>query len=159
MTLIFELLILIFFYHSPRKEYIKLFETNTIAASDVIQALLPLLRQRGQDKTKRIVNISSTLGSLSLVSTLKFVGNVSPAYCASKAALNMITKIFADDLEEENFIVNSMCPGWVQTDMGGKEAPVKLEDSISGMLNTIENVATKENNGLFLNFEGKIVAF
>lgn len=71
----------------------------------------------------------------------------------------MITKIFADDLEEENFIVNSMCPGWVQTDMGGKEAPVKLEDSISGMLNTIENVATKENNGLFLNFEGKIVAF
>lgn len=71
----------------------------------------------------------------------------------------MITKIFADDLEEENFIVNSMCPGWVQTDMGGKEAPVKLEDSISGMLNTIENVATKENNGLFLNFQGKIVAF
>lgn len=71
----------------------------------------------------------------------------------------MITKIFADDLEEENFIVNSMCPGWVQTDMGGKEAPVKLEDSISGMLNTIENVATKENNGLFLNFQGQIVAF
>lgn len=71
----------------------------------------------------------------------------------------MITKIFADELEEENFVVNSMCPGWVQTDMGGKEAPVILENSISGMLNTIENVATKENNGLFLNFEGKIVAF
>jgi NAD(P)-dependent dehydrogenase (short-subunit alcohol dehydrogenase family) len=120
---------------------------------------LPLLRQRGQEKTKKIINISSTLGSLALTSTLKFPGRLGPAYCASKSALNMITKIFADELEEENFFVNSMCPGWVQTDMGGKEAPVSLEDSISGMLNTIENVATKENNGLFLNFEGKIVPF
>lgn len=94
-----------------------------------------------------------------MTSVIKSAGDICPAYCVSKAALNMITKLFADKLDEENIIVNSMCPGWVQTELGGEQAPVKLENSISGMLNTIENVATKENTGLLLNFEGHIVAF
>lgn len=71
----------------------------------------------------------------------------------------MIIKLFADKLDEENIIVNSICPGWVQTYLDGEQAPIKLEDLISDMLKTIENFAIKENTGLFLNFQGNIVGF
>lgn len=51
------------------------------------------------------------------------VGGWAPAYCASKSALNAMTRHWAHELSSHNISVVSVCPGWVQTDMGGKEAP------------------------------------
>lgn len=65
----------------------------------------------------------------------------------------MLTKLFANHLAKENFIIYATHPGWVKTDMGGNSAPVEQADSISGMLKVLDNI-THEDNGSFYNFTG-----
>jgi len=71
-----------------------------------------------------------------------------------QSALNAITKSMSIDLKGDGIMTISMHPGWVQTDMGGKQAPLKPEQSISGMLKTLEKLGP-EHNGTFLQFDGK----
>jgi NAD(P)-dependent dehydrogenase (short-subunit alcohol dehydrogenase family) len=85
-------------------------ETNLLGAWQTTQALLPLLRASGHG---RIVNVSSEGGSLASM------GGGIPAYRASKAALNALTRMLAAELRADGVLVNSVCPGWVATDMGG----------------------------------------
>lgn len=85
-------------------------ETNLFGAWRVALAFLPLLRLSAHP---RIVNVSSEGGSLARIS------GGSPAYTASKAALNALTKMLAAELRGSGFLVNAVCPGWVATDMGG----------------------------------------
>ncbi|ARV60764.1 short-chain dehydrogenase [Nostocales cyanobacterium HT-58-2] len=101
------------------------FETNFFAAFAVLQALLPLIRK---SNAGRVVNISSTLGSLtdSIDPNSNYFGFRGLAYQASKAALNEITIQFAKELANTPIKVNSADPGWVQTDMGG-DAPGTVE--------------------------------
>ena len=51
-----------------------------------------------------------------------------PSYCLSKLALNGVTIMLAEGLKEYGIAVNSMCPGWVRTDMGGSTAPRSVEE-------------------------------
>jgi NAD(P)-dependent dehydrogenase (short-subunit alcohol dehydrogenase family) len=69
----------------------------------------------------RIVNISSGYGAM-----IEMAG-YHAAYRISKAALNALTLIMADELSDGDIRVNAVCPGWVSTDMGGKMAPVSAE--------------------------------
>ena len=85
------------------------FDTNTLGAWRMVQAFLPLIRLA---EWGRIVNVSSEAGSL-------FSMSVTPAYSSSKAALNALTRLLAAELREADILVNSVCPGWVATDMGG----------------------------------------
>jgi len=85
-------------------------ETNVLGAWQVTQALLPLLRRSDHG---RIVNVSSGGGSLT------DMGGGIPAYRVSKASLNALTRMWADELRRDRILVNSICPGWVATDMGG----------------------------------------
>jgi NAD(P)-dependent dehydrogenase (short-subunit alcohol dehydrogenase family) len=84
--------------------------TNTLGAWRMCQAFLPLLRQSQQG---RIVNVSSGAGSLA------HMGSSTPAYSVSKAALNALTRLLAAELNNTKILVNSVCPGWVATEMGG----------------------------------------
>jgi NAD(P)-dependent dehydrogenase (short-subunit alcohol dehydrogenase family) len=59
---------------------------------------------------------------------LSDMGGHSPAYRISKTGLNALTRILNAELEGENILVNSCCPGWVRTDMGGRNAPRSVED-------------------------------
>ena len=88
------------------------------------KTLIPLLRcsQRG-----RIVNVSSGAGSLASM------GSSTPAYSVSKAALNALTRMLAADLKETGILVNSVCPGWVATDMGGAGGR-SVEDGAAGIV-------------------------
>ena len=88
-------------------------ETNVFGALQLSQALVPLMQIHHYG---RIVNVSSGMGQLSEMN-----GGY-PAYRLSKTALNALTRIFADELKETNILVNSVCPGWVKTDMGGTNA-------------------------------------
>ncbi|HTN43569.1 MAG TPA: SDR family oxidoreductase [Nitrospiria bacterium] len=92
-------------------------ETNFFGPFELSQALLPLLRKSDD---ARIINVSSGLGQLS------DGGGGYPAYSISKAALNMMTVQFAEDLGGR-VRVNSVCPGWVRTGMGGPGAPRSVE--------------------------------
>jgi NAD(P)-dependent dehydrogenase (short-subunit alcohol dehydrogenase family) len=85
-------------------------ETNLFGAWRVIQALLPLLRRSDHP---RVVNVSSGAGALASM------GGGTPAYSVSKASLNALTRLMAGELENDRVLVNSVCPGWVATDMGG----------------------------------------
>ncbi len=87
-------------------------EINALGPWRVMKAFAPLMAKGG-----RIVNVSSTGGQLSTMG-----GWVAPAYNTSKAALNALTIQTAASLKARGIAVNTMCPGWVRTDMGGPSA-------------------------------------
>ena len=108
------------------------FETNVFGAVSVTKEFLPLLRRSASG---RIVNVSSTMGSLTDQSdpSSPYYGVVVPAYQASKAALNGFTVALSKALADTSIKVNSVCPGWVQTDLGGaanrSAAPTTADDA------------------------------
>jgi NAD(P)-dependent dehydrogenase (short-subunit alcohol dehydrogenase family) len=107
------------FFDVPPDVVLGGFENNTLGAYRVTQAVVPGMRERGFG---RVVNVSSGMGQLS------DMNGGSPAYRLSKTALNALTRIVADEVEGENILVNSVCPGWVRTDMGGPHARLSVED-------------------------------
>lgn len=98
-------------------------ETNTLGAIRVCQALIPLMEGRG-----RVVNVSSGMGQLSEMN------GCCPAYRLSKTALNAVTRILADELRGTGVKVNSVCPGWVRTEMGGPDATLSVEEGARGIV-------------------------
>ena len=86
-------------------------ETNLYGPWLMVQEFLPLLRASGH---ARIVNVSSE------AATLASMGSGTPAYAASKVALNALTRMLAAELRGDRILVNAVCPGWVATDMGGQ---------------------------------------
>ncbi len=115
-------------------------DVNVLGPMRVTQALLPNL-SAGDRKT--IVGISSGLGSLSQNESGGLYG-----YRESKVALNMFTLSLANELRDDGFIVVAMNPGWVQTDMGGENAALTPEQSISGVRSVIDGL-TPEDTGTF----------
>ena len=94
-------------------------QTNTLGPLELTQAVLPYLRR---SKHPRVINVSSGYGQLDGLSPHE------PAYCLSKLALNGLTLMLADVLRSERISVNSICPGWVRTEMGGPSAPRSVEE-------------------------------
>ena len=124
----------------------RILAVNTTGPARVTQALLPNLRN---GELKKIMNTTSGLGSISANTSGGFYG-----YRESKAALNMFTKSIASELGPEGFVCIVMNPGWVQTDMGGPEAPVMVEDSAAGIRSVIAAVDADDNR-TFWTFDGK----
>lgn len=91
------------------------FETNTLGPYRVCQQIVPIMRRQGYG---RIVNVATGMAQLSEMN------GHSPGYRLSKTALNALTRILADELKGMNILVNSVDPGWVKTDMGGRAAPL-----------------------------------
>ncbi|XP_059469852.1 C-signal [Neocloeon triangulifer] len=131
---------------------------NAVAPIMFTKALLPLLKTAAANNASAplgssravIMNMSSILGSIEMN---KKEGGFYP-YRTSKSALNAATKSMSIDLKSDGILTISMHPGWVQTDMGGKQAPLKPEQSIKGMLGVLADLKV-EQNGLFLQFDGK----
>jgi len=65
---------------------------------------------------------------------LKSLSSRWPGYRISKVALNAVTRIFADETAGTNVLINSVCPGWVRTDMGGQEAERAPEEAAEGIM-------------------------
>ena len=97
---------------------LKTFQTNTLGPLRIIKSLLDMIPKGG-----RIVNISSGMGQLD-----EMEGG-SLAYRLSKTSLNALSKILSVELEKREIFVNAICPGWVQTDMGGSNASLTVEES------------------------------
>ena len=98
--------------------------TNVLGAWRIAAALAPGMRAR---RWGRIVNVSSGAGSLASMS------GGTPAYSITKAALNALTCTLAGDLARSGVLVNSVCPGWVATDMGGPGGG-PIEQGASGIV-------------------------
>ena len=102
------------FLDSRPATYRQTLDTNFFGPLLLTQALLPLMKR---NRYGRIVSVSSGQGQLS------DMGVGTPAYRISKTALNALTCVLAAELTGSGILVNSMCPGWVRTDMGGPGAP------------------------------------
>jgi len=123
------------------------FRINSIGPVLVTQALAELLRKAPAAK---VLNVSSWLGSITIKKT---GGNY--GYAASKAALNMMNKALAEDLRADGIVSANFNPGWVQTDMGGQKAKLTPEESVGGMLDTLEQL-TIEDTGSFMQWDGSV---
>nr|WP_321445895.1 SDR family oxidoreductase [uncultured Cohaesibacter sp.] len=121
------------------------FAVNSMAPMRVTQSLLPNLKA---SEAAKIVTISSQLGALSYQSRGRY------AYRSSKAAVNMVMKLMADDLKADGIACILFHPGWVQTDMGGVNADITPQDSAQKMAQVIDGTTIKDT-GSFLNWTGK----
>lgn len=124
-------------------------DTNFYGAYRLSVALLELLRASAHP---RIVNVSSGMGGVAEM------GGWSPGYRVSKAAMNAMTRILSSELDDAGFLVNSACPGFVNTDMGGPMGATKsVQDGAAGIV----WLATLPDDGPTGGFfrDGKRVAF
>jgi NAD(P)-dependent dehydrogenase (short-subunit alcohol dehydrogenase family) len=124
-------------------------QTNLYGAYRLTVALLDLLRV---SEHARVVNVSSGMGGVAEM------GGWSPGYRISKAALNAMTRILSTELKDEGVLVNSACPGFVNTDMGGQFGAKKpVEDGAAGIV----WLATLPDDGPTGGFfrDGKPIAF
>ncbi|MGB9475154.1 MAG: SDR family oxidoreductase [Candidatus Udaeobacter sp.] len=117
----------------------KTLETNTLGALRVTRDFVPLLKK---SKAPRVINVSSGGGQLT-----GGADGWSPAYCISKTALNGVTSQLATALPK--FAVNSVCPGWVRTDMGGQDASRSVEEGADTIV-WLATEAPQKLNGKFL---------
>ncbi len=125
------------------------FEINTIAPFRLSATLLDNLHL---SKQPRIINVSSQMGALSSTSTGHH------AYRSSKAALNKVMQVLAIELDPQGIIVCNVHPGWVQTDMGGVNAQLTVQESAAGLCNLIDSL-TMQQTGKFFSWEGEELAW
>ena len=120
-------------------------EVNAVAPVRVTQAALPLLVEGGGT----VVMITSLMGSIG-----DCMSGKSYAYRASKTALNMFTTAMKNELRERGVSVLLIHPGWVETDMGGPNAPIQAEESVRGIMARIDE-QTLELTGRFVDYTGQ----
>ncbi|XP_049937313.1 C-factor-like isoform X1 [Schistocerca serialis cubense] len=141
------------------EELAEIYKTNTIAPILLTQALVPLLRKAASHNASAqlgigkaaIVNISSSLGSVSRNTFGGYYG-----YRESKAALNTSTRSISHELATDGILVMTLHPGWVKTDMGGKEADLTVEFSAAEIVKTLFKLG-KEHQGAFLQYDGSVL--
>jgi len=131
-----------------------LMETNFVGTVAVTQAMLPLLQTAGK---AQIINVSSELGCISRQTdpTWKYFSVKALAYCASKAALNMLTVQLAYEFRDGSIAVNSVNPGYTATDLNGHSGPQSVEEGAA----EIVRVALMDTpvTGKFLETGGELV--
>ena len=133
------------------------YRTNVLGPLFLSKMCLPLLKK---SEKSVIVNMSSILGSIEFNQKVMGSGGAGGGqypYRSTKAALNMVSRSLSIDLQEFGIGVMAVHPGWVQTDMGGKHAPLTPEESCKGVLNLIQNFDYESQNGGFLDYKGDIV--
>lgn len=127
-----------------KEDFGKVYQVNTVSPILISERFLPLLKEVIEPK---IVNISSMSGSIS-----NKTRSGGYAYSSSKAALNMMTKTLSNELKEMEITVVAIHPGWVKTDMGGENAPLELESSITSIINVIDSLSIADT-GKFLDWQ------
>ncbi|KAF3689314.1 L-xylulose reductase [Channa argus] len=136
----------------------KHFQVNTVSPLFVTKAFLSLLQTAAAQSTGMgiqravIINISSIRGSITC-NWDEGANFKSYAYRTSKAALNMVTRCLAADLGSDGILCMALHPGWVRTDMGGPDADLSEEESVSGML-TVLSQLTDKDHGVFKDYRG-----
>ena len=111
-------------------------DVNTLGPLRVTLALLPHLRR---SKRPRVVTLSSEMGAFAAD------GGAAYAYRSSKAAVNKVMQVLARDLRAAGVVAVPVHPGWVRTDMGGREAPVSPEESARGLLDLIGRLTLRDS--------------
>lgn len=142
------------FHDAKRDDMMEVYEVNVVAPLFLTRALTPLLQASVKAGHKTFVaNISSKVGSIADNTSGQMY-----AYRTSKAAFNQVSKSLSIQLGSDNIIVAPIHPGWVQTDMGGPNAPIDTKTSVENMIRTFENIKP-EQAGLLLNYDGTVIPY
>jgi NAD(P)-dependent dehydrogenase (short-subunit alcohol dehydrogenase family) len=120
-------------------------QVNAVGAVMVAKHFLSLLKASEHPK---LINISSEAGSIS-----RMISPRGYAYYASKSAMNMFTRALSLDKNLAGFIVISIHPGWIRTDMGGANATLSPAESASGVVSVVDRLALADN-GKFFTYTG-----
>lgn len=118
------------------------FRINTMAPLKVAGSFLPLVAAGGGGM---IATVSSVLASIAESSP----NSASYAYRTSKAAVNMAMHVFAEEVRPQNVAVVLLHPGWVQTEMGGADAAIDAETSVTGIRKVLAGAGMAESGRLF----------
>ena len=128
------------------EEFVRVMVTNALSPMRVVETFEDLVPPTGA-----IAIMSSGQGSVS-----NNESGLHEVYRASKAALNMLMRSFAARHRSDPRTLLLLAPGWVQTDMGGPQARLTIEDSIPNLVKVIEAQAGK--SGLrYLDYLGRTV--
>jgi len=134
------------FSHTDYAEWLQAFRINTMAPFKLAETLAA---QIARSKHRTIVTITSKMGSIADNS-----GGGSYQYRSSKAAVNMVVKSLSIDLKPLGIIAVVFHPGWVKTDMGGPNALITAEQSVSGMRQVANRLAPADS-GKFFGYDGQ----
>jgi len=127
-------------------EVLQVIKVNALAPAIVVKHLKPLLKKSNRPM---VINISSWLGSITVKNNPGHYG-----YATGKSALNMVNKAMALELAEDNIISVVINPGWVKTRMGGDNANLTTEQSITGMIENVLKKTVLTDSGKFYNWDG-----
>lgn len=134
------------FGHTDYAEWMQVFRINTMAP---LKMAATFATQLARSEHKIFVAITSKMGSIENNS-----GGGSYLYRSSKAAVNMVVKSLAIDLQSARITSIVIHPGWVKTDMGGPNALISAEQSVSGMRQVISNLSMADS-GKFFSYDGQ----
>jgi NAD(P)-dependent dehydrogenase (short-subunit alcohol dehydrogenase family) len=134
------------FGHLKAEALMEIYHVNAVAPIIITQKFVELMEWAEDPK---VAYITSQLGSIG-----RRTGSGHYSYNASKAALNMLGRLFSFDLAGMGIKSVLLHPGWVKTSMGGPDAEVSVRDSVEGMLKVIDDL-TEEQNGKFLDWHGE----
>jgi NAD(P)-dependent dehydrogenase (short-subunit alcohol dehydrogenase family) len=129
-------------------EWMAAFNINAMAPLKMVEAFV---NQIARSKLKRIVTITSQMGSID-----DNTSGGSYLYRSSKAAANMVVKSLAIDLKEKGITSVAFNPGWVKTDMGGPNAMIPVEQSVTDMRKLIAGL-TPADTGKFIGNDGGVI--
>jgi len=127
---------------------LEVMEINALAPMLVLKCALPALRRAPSAK---VVMMSSLMASIDDCKMGK-----SYVYRASKTALNMLTVASVNELRDSGIAALLIHPGWVETDMGGPNAPVRPYESVKGILERIEDLSLS-TTGSFIAYDGQLL--
>jgi NAD(P)-dependent dehydrogenase (short-subunit alcohol dehydrogenase family) len=136
------------FGHIDYDKWMQAFRINTMAPLKMAEAFAT---QITRSKLKTIVTITSQMGSIADNS-----GGGDYLYRSSKTAVNMVIKSLSIDLKPTGITAVVFHPGWVKTDMGGPNAMISAEQSVSGMRQMISSLTIAET-GKFYGYDGQVI--
>ncbi|KAJ7311936.1 hypothetical protein JRQ81_006257 [Phrynocephalus forsythii] len=144
------------------EDMLEVYTTNVVGPMLVSQAFVPLLKKGAQESPQKgmscskaaIVNVTSIGGSIATM----FIWEAAPviSYRCSKAALNMLSKCQSLEYAKDEILCVPLHPGWLQTDLAGKEAPMTVEEGVQKILNTLSQLSEKDS-GTFVDLDGKVI--
>lgn len=134
------------FGHLKAESLLEIYHVNAVAPIIITQKFVELMEWAEEP---RVAYISSQLGSIG-----RRTGSDHYSYNASKAALNMLGRLFSFDLTGMGIMSVLLHPGWVKTSMGGPDAEISVKESVEGMMAVIDGL-TPEQSGAFLDWQGQ----